>query len=74
MSTWSSGTEVVDFMREHPDDFAPYMEDEEDFDSYCSRMCKVRFTCTLSDGIVLAMLTERATSKRIRWEYVSPVE
>lgn len=33
--------EVVDFMREHPDDFAPYIEDDEDFSSYCSRMSKV---------------------------------
>lgn len=34
--------EAVDFMREHPDDFAPYMEDEEDFGAYCNRMSKVQ--------------------------------
>lgn len=34
-------TEVIDFIRDHPDDFAPYMEDEEDFTSYCKRMSKV---------------------------------
>ena len=31
---------VVDFMQEHEDDFAPYMEDDEDFGSYCKRMAK----------------------------------
>ena len=31
---------VVDFMQEHADDFAPYMEDDEDFGSYCERMAK----------------------------------
>ena len=31
---------VVDFMQEHADDFAPYMEDDEDFVSYCERMAK----------------------------------
>ena len=31
---------VVDFMQEHADDFAPYMEDDEDFGSYCKRMAK----------------------------------
>lgn len=32
---------VVDFIEQHPDDFAPYMEDDEDFESYCRRMRKV---------------------------------
>ena len=44
-------TEVVDFIREHPDDFVPYMEDEEDFSSYCKRMSKA------------GILEPRATSK-----------
>lgn len=29
-------------MAEHPDDFAPYMEDDETFESYCKRMHKVQ--------------------------------
>ena len=37
-------SEAVNFMREHPDDFAPYMEDEENFSSYCNRMSKVQLT------------------------------
>ena len=32
---------AVSFMREHEEDFAPYMEDEEDFNTYCSRLEKV---------------------------------
>ena len=32
---------TVTFMRQHRDDFEPYMEDEEDFDRYCSRMSLV---------------------------------
>lgn len=32
---------TVTFMRQHRDDFKPYMEDEEDFDRYCSRMSLV---------------------------------
>lgn len=32
--------QVVDFMEENADDFAPYMEDDEDFTSYCTRMRK----------------------------------
>jgi len=36
--------EVVGFISGHPEDFAPYMEDEEDFDKYCDRMAKVPST------------------------------
>ena len=32
---------IVTFMRQHRDDFEPYIEDEEDFDRYCSRMLLV---------------------------------
>jgi hypothetical protein len=32
---------TVSFMRQHRDDFEPYMEDGEDFDRYCSRMAQV---------------------------------
>jgi len=32
---------TVSFMRQHREDFQPYMEDEEDFDRYCSRMAQV---------------------------------
>ena len=32
---------VVSFMRQHPSDFEPFMEDDEAFDHYCSRMAKV---------------------------------
>ena len=35
---------TVTFMRQHRDDFEPYMEDEEDFDRYCSRMSLVRLS------------------------------
>ncbi len=36
--TLISLSQVVDFMREHPDDFAPFIEDDESFSSYLSRM------------------------------------
>ena len=36
---------TVSFMRQHRDDFEPYMEDGENFDRYCSRMAQVWRTC-----------------------------
>ena len=32
---------VVSFMRQHREDFEPYMEDDEPFDAYCKRMAEV---------------------------------
>lgn len=32
---------TVSFMRQHRDDFEPFMEDGEDFERYCSRMAQV---------------------------------
>ena len=32
---------TVTFMRQHRDDFEPFMEDGEDFERYCSRMAQV---------------------------------
>ena len=34
--------DVVAFMQDHEPDFAPYMEDDENFNSYTKRMKKVR--------------------------------
>lgn len=31
---------VVSFMRQHQEDFEPFIEDDEAFDRYCSRMEK----------------------------------
>ena len=42
--------DVVRFMREHEDDFAPYMEDGEAFDQYCDRMDKVGLFKTPTEG------------------------
>ena len=33
--------DTVSFMRQHRDDFEPFMEDGEDFERYCSRMAQV---------------------------------
>jgi hypothetical protein len=33
---------VVDYIREHRDEFAPFVEDDESIDGYVSRMRKVR--------------------------------
>jgi hypothetical protein len=32
---------TVTFMRQHQEDFEPYMEDDEPFDRYCKRMAEV---------------------------------
>lgn len=32
---------IVSFMRQHPDDFAPFIEEDEAFEQYCKRMAKV---------------------------------
>ena len=60
-------SEAVNFMREHPDDFAPYMEDEEDFGSYCNRMSKVQPTKTASAfrKKILCLLGSTETKKNI---------
>ena len=31
---------VVTFMRQHPGDFAPFIEEDEQFEHYCKRMAK----------------------------------
>lgn len=41
---------TVSFMRQHKDDFEPFMEDEEDFERYCSRMAQVSSSCLMSVG------------------------
>lgn len=33
--------QTVSFMRQHQEDFEPYMEDDEPFDRYCKRMAEV---------------------------------
>ena len=33
---------VVTFMRQHADDFSPFIEEDEDFEHYCKRMAQVR--------------------------------
>ena len=33
--------DTVSFMRQHRNDFEPFMEDGEDFERYCSRMAQV---------------------------------
>ncbi len=34
--------QAVAYMRNNPDDFAPFVEDDEPFEAYCKRMCEVR--------------------------------
>ena len=38
---------TVSFMRQHREDFEPFMEDGEDFERYCSRMAQVMFSLLL---------------------------
>ena len=39
--------DTVSFMRQHRDDFEPFMEDGEDFERYCCRMAQVRTSLLL---------------------------
>ena len=43
-------------MQQHPDDYAPFTEDDETFDKYLSRIRKVRACVTWSKADVLWVL------------------
>ena len=46
--------DIVEFMLEHEADFAPYMEDDEDFPHYCKRMKKVNTFYYLQLALMLS--------------------